>query len=1135
MDIKTDNNTLIESAFNAMRPTLGAFIMREMIRNYHDAWWEEGVLGHLYEDQRRDVAGPGVMDDTARIDSLDILLMLRLIVQSWKDVFRPVMDRRSQSWARELIDTRNSWAHRTADGFSDDDTERALDTMARLMDQIDPETAVAIRDFRRELMGRHTVEAAPQQAQGWSSVTPGRPAGEAEALRPWRSVVAPKDDVARGQFKTAEFAIDLANVAKGEARFEYQDPKEFFSRTYITQGMRSLLMSALKRVSVTDDDDGDPVVELKTAFGGGKTHSMLAVYHLMRTSKIARELPGVAEVMDQARVPSLPDKVYVATLVGTDLDPSSSKNPPFLQGKVNTLWGEMAYQLCPQKGDPAPYAIIRSADSKSVAPGADALKRLFDAIGPCVILMDEFVAYARTLYDNDSKHLPAGTFENLLSFLQQLTEAVKRTENCMLIASLPESDRELGGEGGKIALQRVEQIFGRVNSIWRAATNEEGFEIVKKRLFGTYDEGLARPVVDAFIGYYAADPDKFPVECRDEAYRDRMMRCYPIHPQVFDRLYSDWSTLPSFQRTRGVLRLMATVIHNLWEANDADPLIMPGSIDFSDARISEEIFQYLDPAWNAVVDTDVDGAHSIPGTIDRDNGRFSRPKAARRMARAIFLGSAPTSRGESLRGLDVSDVRLGAAVPGTNVTIYDDALAKMRDELSYLYTTGTRYWYDTHPTLEKLARDRASRQDAASIEARVVEILRQGERRARSGFANVNVCPQDGSEVPDEPQLTLVVVPPSKTVGRDVTRSAAVAWAADCLTVRGGSMRANRNMLLFAAADSTALDDARDAVRRELAWRSIDAEADALELTRHARDDAHGKLQTATQRAQRLVLGAYKHLVFPQQDPGDASTIEWDAAPIPGNDAVSKRAYQRAKDDGLVVEVYTPFLLQRDLESLLLGDRDCVAAPELWDDYCRYCYLRRLRDSSVLAESIANGATTRDFFGYADGRDEDGRFLGLHMGERPSVDMREGLVVARQAALEQLAFDREREKEQGGSGSQGGGQYGQAGGGAGSQGGSGGGVCGNGGQGGQPGGGDRPAPEPRKHDVELEATLDQWSAGSDVGAIVEEILQRLYDLRGSSAHLTLSAEVSVPGGIDDTTLRIVTENAKALGVTLRVR
>lgn len=1133
MDITTDNNTLIESAFNAMRPTLGAFIMREMIRNYHDAWWGEGVLGHLYEDQRRDVAGPGITDDTARIDSLDILLMLRLIVQSWKDVFRPVMDRRSQSWARELIDTRNSWAHRTADGFSDDDTDRALDTMARLMDQIDPETAVAIRDLRRELMTPVEAVPAPEPRETtWSAMAPNtKPHTGTRALRPWRSVVAPKADVARGQFKTAEFAIDLANVAKGEARFEYQDPKEFFSRTYITQGMRSLLMSALKRVSLADDDDGDPVVELKTAFGGGKTHSMLAVYHLMRTSKIARELPGVAEVMDEARVPSLPDKVYVATLVGTDLDPSSSKNPPFLQGKVNTLWGEMAYQLCLQKGDPAPYAVVRSADSKGVAPGADALKRLFDAIGPCVILMDEFVAYARTLYENDSKHLPAGTFENLLSFLQQLTEAVKRTENCMLIASLPESDRELGGEGGKIALQRVEQIFGRVNSIWRAATNEEGFEIVKKRLFQGYNESLAEPVVDAFMDYYAADPDKFPVECRDSAYRDRMLRCYPIHPQVFDRLYSDWSTLPNFQRTRGVLRLMATVIHNLWDANDADPLIMPGSIDFSDARVREEILQYLDPAWNAVVDTDVDGEQSIPGAIDRGSGRFSGPKAARRMARAIFLGSAPTSRGESLRGLDTSDVRLGAAVPGTQVTIYDDALAKMRDELSYLYTTGTRYWYDTHPTLEKMARDRASRQDVAAIDARVVEIVRQAERRAASGFHSVNVCPADGSEVPDEPSLALVVVPPSRphNAPRDLGRSAAVAWAADCLNTRGASMRVNRNMLLFVAADPTGLSEARDAVRRELAWRSIDGDADALELTRHARDDAKTKLSSATQRASRLVLGAYKHLVFPLQDAGDASRLEWDVAAIPGSDAVSKRAYERAKADELVAEVYSPFLLQRDLESLLLAGRDSIAASELRDDFCRYCYLRRLRDEGVLAEAIAQGAASKDYFAYADGQDGDERFLGLRMGVRPAVDLHSGLVVAREAALAQLAFDREREERKPGadvpdSSPEPGGRQ-----------------PGNrpdaepvGKLGGEPETPSEP-PTPVMHDVELEATLDQWSAGSDVGTIVEEILQRLYDLRGSSAHLTLSAEVSVPGGIDDTTLRIIKENAGSLGVTLRVR
>lgn len=1114
------NNSLVGDAFDSMRPKLGAFIMREMIRNYHDAWWDEGVLGHLYDDQRRDVAGSGVTDDIQRIDSLDILLMLRLVKQAWKDVFRPVMDRRSQNWAGELIDTRNSWAHSTGDGFSDDETIRALDTMALFMDQIDPETAVQIRDYLRKLMARNPVEAEPVKqkpaAAEWSEVTPGETSSASDtALRPWRSVVAPKADVARGQFKTAEFALDLASVAKGEAGFEYQDPVEFFSRTYITQGMRSLLETALKRVSTTDEDDGDPVVELKTAFGGGKTHSMLAVYHLMRTSKIARTLPGISEVMDEAKVPSLPEKVYVATLVGTDLDPSSSKNPPFLQGKVNTLWGEMAYQLCLQKGDPEPYSIIRSADSKSVAPGADALKRFFDAIGPCVILIDEFVAYARNLYGNDDKKLPAGTFENVLSFMQQLTEAIKRTDNCMLIASLPESNRELGGEGGRIALERVEQIFGRVNSIWRAASNEEGFEIVKKRLFGTYDEALARPVVDAFMDYYAADPDKFPIECRDESYRSRMLRCYPIHPQVFDRLYSDWSTLEKFQRTRGVLRLMATVIHNLWEANDSDPLIMPGSIDFSDPQVSEEICQYLDPAWNAVIDTDVDGENSIPATIDRTSARYSRPRAARRMARAVFLGSAPTTRGESLRGLDVSEIRLGAAMPGTGVTIYDDALNKMRDELSYLYCTDDHYWYDTHPTLEKLARERSANRTAAAIDSRLVEILRQTERRSASGFSAVNICPESSAEVPDEAKLALVLVPPSQPYERDSARSKAIAWTANCLTMHGQNMRTNRNMLLFAAADPDGLVEARGAIRRELAWKSISEESDALELTKHAREEAKTKLSAASSRAARLVLGAYKHLIYPVQDASDAGNLDWEEATLTGTEAVSKRAYDKAKSDQIVAEVYSPYFLDNNLNSILFAGRNSISASELWGDYCRYCYLQRLASMDVLAETIAQGAATKDYFAYADGEDADGRFLGLKMGERPYVDMQTGLIVGHEAALKQLAFDKEepashvppdhkegdhdddRSRQEVPSKQE-------------------------------------PPAKPLMHEAILEAKLDQWSAGSQVGQIVQEILQRLYDLKGSSADLTLSVDVDVPNGIDDATLRIVTENARSLGVTIRV-
>ena len=1114
MDIHGSNNSLIGEAFDAMRPSLGAFEMREMIRKYGESWWKDGVLGHLYEDQRRDVAGAGVMDDLQRVDSLDILLMLRLVDQAWKDVFLPVMDRRSKTWAHELIDTRNAWAHSTGDGLGDSDTLRAFDTMARFIDQIDPDVASVIRGYAKD----HQEPVVAVQEEAHSSHVPGTIVDEQPVLhvssdlelRPWRSVIAPQDDVARGQFKTAEFALDLATVSKGDARFEYQDPREFFSRTYITAGMRSLLVTALKRVSLADDDDGDPIVELKTAFGGGKTHSMLAIYHLMRMSAKARELPGVAGVMDEAHVPSLPEKVYVATLVGTDLEPSSFKNPPFLNGKVNTLWGEMAYQLCLQKGDPAPYSIIRSSDAKSVAPGADTLVRLFNAIGPSVILIDEFVAYARTLYGADAKNLPAGTFDNVLTFMQQLTEAVKRTKNCMLIASLPESDMEAGGEGGKLALESVEHIFGRVHSIWKSATNEEGFEIVKRRLFGDYDEELAEPVVNSFMEYYHADPDKYPVECRDQAYRERMLRCYPIHPQVFDRLYEDWSTLANFQRTRGVLRLMATVIHQLWDANDADPLIMPGSIDFSDGKISEEVFQYLDPAWNAVVDADVDGEGSIPVAIDKGNARFSRPRAARRIARAILLGSAPTAKGESLRGLDASDIRLGAAVPGTNITVYDDALNKMRDELSYLYSTGTRYWYDTHPTLEKMARDRASRIDDDAIYAEIVNIVRKSESTTSSGFGSVFCCPADGAEVPDEPICSLVIIPPTKTQGANVNRSDALAYAADVLALRGGAMRSNRNMLLFVAMDGSDAHDTKDAIRRALAWESIDSEAGVLELTSHAKGEAKSKFDIASSRARRLVLGAYKHLICPSQSLDDIKTVIWDVVTVSGTDGISGRIFDKAVRDEIVVRTYSPFFLDNDIKKTLMGDRDSIPVSELWIDYCRYCYLRRLANEDVLRVSIEDGARGKDYFGYADGFDGE-RFLGLKIGERPIVDMHGGLVVRRERALEQLAFDRdsvappqEVPPSQSGTAS----------------------------------GTTTMEPpvigKPLARGVSVQANLDSLTAGSQVGAIVEEVLQHLYDIPGCSAELTFDVHIDVPEGIDEATLRVIRENAKALGVTLRV-
>ena len=572
-------------------------------------------------------------------------------------------------------------------------------------------------------------------------------------LTPWREVVTPHPDIARGRYHQAEFAANLSEVIAGNADAEYQDPIEFFARTYLTAGMRRLLATAVKQVT---SKDGEPIVQLKTAFGGGKTHSMLALYHLLRGEASVAQMEGAERILDEAEVNELPTARF-AVIVGTALNPSRTQ-------KVNgittpTLWGNIAAQLGGREG----YAIVKAADKKSVAPGANDLTTLLNEFGPAIILIDELVAYTRNIYGVDG--LPAGSFDANLTFVQSLTEAVKNAERSQLVASIPESDIEIGGEAGQAALERIQHTIGRLEGIWRPVDADEGFEIVRRRLFSPVRDQTAHDAVcRAFTQLYDENPSDFPVECRDAPYLDRLRRAYPIHPELFDRLYDDWSPLENFQKTRGVLRLMAAVIHHLWINEDRAPLILPGSIPLESPRVREELLRYLSENWNTVVDKDVDGDRSEPRAIDEGNTRFGEISAARRVARTIFMGSAPHGSGQAVRGLEEMRIRLGVAQPDEHVSVFNDATKRLTDRLTHLYTRAQRYWYDTHPNLRRTMEDRAAKLEIEVVETEIVRRLRQQTQR-RGDFRAVHPCPAS-ADVPDESTVRLVILPP--TTGHQV-------------------------------------------------------------------------------------------------------------------------------------------------------------------------------------------------------------------------------------------------------------------------------------------------------------------------------------------------------------------------------
>ncbi|MGA1285184.1 MAG: Swt1 family HEPN domain-containing protein, partial [Prochlorothrix sp.] len=600
----------------------------------------------------------------------DLHSLLRVMSIEWKAVFGNTLGKADRNLLEECREIRNAWAHNST--CSGEDTYRALDSVTRFLTAISAPQAETIAKQKQELL-RQRFEEQARHAQRRVATTPteGQPQ---EGLKPWRDLVTPHPDVSSGQFQQAEFAADLWEVYLDLGSDEYRDPTEFYRRTYLTEGLQQLLSNALRRLS---GQGGDPVVELQTNFGGGKTHAMLALFHLCNALHIS-DLPGLEEIFQALQLEQPPQNVNIAVLVGNKLQPSgilpyatqhdSQNRPP-----INTLWGELAWQLGGAEG----YELVRQADETSTNPG-DTLKVLFNRFSPCLILIDEWVSYARQLHE--TRDLAGGSFDTQFTFAQTLSESAKNAKDTLLVVSIPASDIEKGGEKGYEATERLKNAIGRVESPWRPASAEESFEIVRRRLFqSNTDPGLfvqRDAVIRAFSDLYRSQSQEFPAECKEGDYERRMRNAYPIHPEFFDRLYSDWSTLDKFQRTRGVLRLMAKVIHCLWERNDKSLMILPAQVPMDDAQVQSELTRYLEDNWIPIIDKDVDGANSLPLSLDRTNPNLGRYSACRRVARTIYLGSAPTLRAAN-RGLEDRRIKLGCVQPGESVATFGDALRRL--------------------------------------------------------------------------------------------------------------------------------------------------------------------------------------------------------------------------------------------------------------------------------------------------------------------------------------------------------------------------------------------------------------------------------------------------------------------------
>lgn len=1110
------NSETITKGFDILLHSLAPYLAQQMIAFYgEDNWWQDGVLGTLYDDQKRDLPLSGSFGDL--VDSLDIANTLRLMDLKWDELFRKKLTYSHRNFLKELQNTRNKWAHHGGEDFSDDDTWRALDTMARMLSDIDDDAAAEIRGIQREYRygsasGSRETTVIDTKSSGNTKPLDQKKASilistPSSGLPAWRKIIQPHPDVAEGRYKNADFAVDLTQVSEGKGPFEYTDPVEFFNRTYVTDGMRSLLKESILRLA---GKGGEPVLQLKTAFGGGKTHSMLAVYHLAKNKNTVEKIPVVKKIINDCGLDSLPE-MHVAVLNGTSLDPTKKRIPNNMPGiSINTMWGEMAYQLALSANKPELYDIIKESDKRAVSPGNKALAELFDQCGTCVILIDELVAYARKLYTNNS--LPAGTFGNFLTFVQELTEAAKISKSSLVIASIPESDIEIGGEAGQKALESIEHTFGRVESVWKPVGANEGFEIVRRRLFLECTDTQARDeVCKHFSELYLNNPEAFPVDCKEVEYRQRLVSCYPFHPSLFDLLYNEWATLEHFHKTRGVLRLMAALVHNLWVDGDNSLMIMPGSLTLSDSTVRDELLRYLGGEWNSIIDNEIDGKHSVPYEQESLVGRYGGCMACRRVTRTIMLGSAPSTKNQNLRGIEKSDIMLGVAQPGENISIFADALSTLQTKLTYLYSNadGNRFWFDTRPTLRKTAADRASQISLTAVNNEITRRL-QSIRKGDSRFSAIYTAPHSSYDVPDEQSVRLVLLDIDARRENVEGDNPATRAAEDILNNRGNSPRIYKNSLVFIAPSSNGADSLKDSVRQYLAWNSIRRDADALNLDNHQIKDTDAQVRSTDQTVSLRISEAYCWLLVPRIEKENLSEIVWDEERLTNsNGTIPENAQKKMlEQEMLIQEPWGPTLLKMCMENNnLWKNEDYVSIKDLWAYLTTYCYLPRILNEDVLISAIERGVESGSTFCYADCF--NGKYEGLVYKKHPFVDRYNGILVKLEPALKQIAEDKPQITDHPVPG-----------------------------PGPQPKPIDHPEPGPqppvppapvaKNHNFAVTATLDNTRVVRSVSDIYDEIISQLTNLDGAKVELTLHIEASVKGGFDESTERTLKENCKAL-------
>lgn len=671
-------------------------------------------------------------------------------------------------------------------------------------------------------------------------------------LKPWFQVVEPREDLKQNRpLDASEFAVHLDHIRTGSAKEVYLNPARFFERTFMTQSLRDLAAQVVRRLSGIEART-NAIFNMATQFGGGKTHALSTLYHLAKGGPAALDWSGVPEIRSEAGVDTIP-KAAVAVIVGVELDLLNGRGGTNGEPRRQTLWGEIAWQLGPEC-----FEVVRRHDEERAVPGGDVLSQMLPQ-GPVLILMDEMMSYVSRARARDAQWR-----DDVFNFLQIFSETVRARANVVLCVSIPSSDAIEMTPADLEDHDRLRKLLDRLGKAVVITEKTEYAEIIRRRLFdwqGLPEDG--RRVAAAYAEGIRENARKMAGFDERDVYQ-RFCDLYPFHPALLSVFERKWQSLPSFQRTRGVLRLLA-----LWVArayNDQrhpasrEPLLSLGSAPLDDTGFRSATLDQLGESRLAIpVSADISGrsdSHAV--TLDElADEDVRRARLHQKVATVIFFesnGGQPAGK-DGFRAATMAEIQAGVAAPEVHPLSVEHALEELQRTCFYLTVEGNRYRFGLHPNLNQILVTR--RKD---IRSEQVKTLIEDQTRAlfTGGAKDVDrrFFPRGSADVPDRAALTLVIL------GRDAPRGEPTTQALVEALVRehGQSGRTFKSALFFLAPAAGAA--VAEAAQTLLAWRAIADEVDrggedAARLTEAQRGELDRSKEKAEVEFETAVAQSY--------------------------------------------------------------------------------------------------------------------------------------------------------------------------------------------------------------------------------------------------------------------------------------